>query len=223
MSPQAGWILVNQIVPRLRSAVPQAVRLVGCEDPEELVQDATAMAAKMLHNAEANGKKVTAGNIAYYTIQHMKSGRRSVGHSNADVYGSATQLNARSAMSSFQEEVIEPEDLGDLFTLADALSCGTDDPSTAAARSLDWQEFVNDQPSRIKTIVRFMAEGMPTKEIANECKVSTSTIRNHQERLKSSVREFFGNSILEEVIELPGWKNSLIAQRERIACKLDRR
>jgi len=63
MSPQAGWILQEEIVPRLRSAIPRTVSCVGAEDAEELVQDATAIAAKMLHNVKAAGKKVTPGNI----------------------------------------------------------------------------------------------------------------------------------------------------------------
>ena len=80
MSPQAGWLLQEQVVPRLRSTIPQAVHCVGCEDAEELIQDATAMAAGIFHKAEAAGKKVAASSVAYYSIQHCKSGRRSVGN-----------------------------------------------------------------------------------------------------------------------------------------------
>ena len=81
MSPQAGFILQDQVVPRLRSAIPTVCHCVGSEDAQELIQDSIAMAAKMLHNTEATGKQVTPGNIAYYTIQHIKSGRRSTGSS----------------------------------------------------------------------------------------------------------------------------------------------
>ena len=52
MSPQAGFLLQDQVVPRLRSAIPNAVSFIGCEDVEELIQDSTALAAKMMHNAE---------------------------------------------------------------------------------------------------------------------------------------------------------------------------
>ena len=64
MSPQAGYLLVEEIAPRLRIAsrrVPQ----IGADDADELYQDGIAIAAKMLDSAERNGKKVTAGNIAY--------------------------------------------------------------------------------------------------------------------------------------------------------------
>jgi len=103
MSPQAGYLLQEEVVPRLRGAIPHNVRCVGAEDPEELIQDGTAIAAKMLHNAEAAGKKVTPGNIAYYTIQHLKSGRRSTGSTVVDVLGTGTQLNGAARLTSFDE------------------------------------------------------------------------------------------------------------------------
>jgi hypothetical protein len=52
MTPHAGDILCTQIVPRIRAAVPSAVRPIGAEDAAELIQDGTAMAARMVHNAE---------------------------------------------------------------------------------------------------------------------------------------------------------------------------
>ena len=107
MSPQAGWILQEEVVPRLRSAIPTNVSHIGSEDAEELIQDSYCLAAKLLDHAEKQNKPVTPGNIAYYTILHMKSGRRSTGNSNADVLGSATQLNGRSTTTSFDEPVLD--------------------------------------------------------------------------------------------------------------------
>src|SRR5882724_783986 len=77
----------------------------------------------MLHNVEAAGKKVTSGNIAYYTIQHVKSGRRSTGSSNVDVYGSATQLNGTTRLTSLEETAASDEECGgEIFTFNDVLS-----------------------------------------------------------------------------------------------------
>lgn len=53
--------------------------MVGSEDAEEILQDATAIAAKLIHSAEEAQKQVTPGNIAYYTLQIVKSGRRNRG------------------------------------------------------------------------------------------------------------------------------------------------
>ena len=58
MSPEAGWLLVDQIVPRLRAVIPRSVLCVGSEDHEELVQDATCLAARIMHNGEQKGKRV---------------------------------------------------------------------------------------------------------------------------------------------------------------------
>ncbi len=59
MSPRSAWLLQEEIVPRLKSAVPQTVSFIGSEDAEELVQDSIAMAAKLLHNVDKAKKKVT--------------------------------------------------------------------------------------------------------------------------------------------------------------------
>jgi hypothetical protein len=49
MSPQAGFVLQQEIVPRFKSAIPKTASMIGAEDPEELVQDSIAMAAKLIH------------------------------------------------------------------------------------------------------------------------------------------------------------------------------
>ena len=56
MSREAGFLLQDQIRPRLISAIPNAVPLIAPEDIQELVQDGTAMAAQIIHHAELKGK-----------------------------------------------------------------------------------------------------------------------------------------------------------------------
>jgi len=70
MSPKAGNRLLQEVAPRIRSAARHGINFVGSEDYEEVPQDAIALAARMLHNTEIKGKKVTAGNIAYYAAPH---------------------------------------------------------------------------------------------------------------------------------------------------------
>ena len=71
MSPENEYLLLNDVVPRLRSAIRIAVAHVGSEDDAELSQDGTVMAAKILTSAARSGKRVTAGNVAFYTLQHL--------------------------------------------------------------------------------------------------------------------------------------------------------
>ena len=70
-------MLLNEIVPRFHTMIPTRVSAVGHEDCDELIQDCTVMAVKMLESAERRGKKVTAGTIAHYTVLHARCGRRS--------------------------------------------------------------------------------------------------------------------------------------------------
>ena len=61
-------LLLNEIQPRLRAAIPKAVPIVGTDDIDELLQDGMVIAIGLLKSAKKAGKKVTAANIAYYTI-----------------------------------------------------------------------------------------------------------------------------------------------------------
>jgi hypothetical protein len=91
MSPRASWILQEEIVPRLIGGVPKSVLCVGSKDHQELVQDSIVLAARMLDRVDRQGKleKVSVSNISYYTIQHIKSGRRANGSRSVDVLGSS--------------------------------------------------------------------------------------------------------------------------------------
>jgi hypothetical protein len=222
MSPQAGFVLQEEIVPRLRSAIPRNVNYVGSEDAEELIQDATCMAAKMLDRTERQGKTVTPGNIAYYTILHMKSGRRSIGSSNSDVLGTGTQLNGRSLTTSFDEPVHEESELGEEFTVNDVLSLDDEDPAQKACRKIDWEFFLAGLTEREKSVVEFLLAGRNMSELARNLGLDRSTIQYFKNRLADKILDYMGHDILLEIRKIPGWKNNLNANRERLACRYER-
>ena len=223
MSPRAGYLLVNEVVPRLKSAIPRTVLCVGCEDHAELIQDATAMAAKLMHNGEQKGKRIPPSSVSYYAIQHAKSGRRTVGHSNCDVHGSATQLNGKSRLESMEEVVaINEENGGEIYLLHDVLSDGQEDPSTKAARKMDWETFMAGLSAQDQAIIQFMIEGKSGSAVARKLKVSDSTIRNCKKDLALKILEFMGADILIDIQRRPGWRESLDATREKMVCKHDR-
>jgi hypothetical protein len=221
MSPQAGWILQEEIVPRLRPATPRNVNFVGSEDAEELIQDSICLAAKLLDNAERANKTVTPGNIAFYTILHMKSGRRSIGSSNSDVLGTGTQLNGRSTINYFDEPAMCED--GEEFTLNDVLSVDAEDPSQIAARKMDWESFLIGLTTREKTVIEYLLAGKNISQAAVMFKVSPSTMQQCKNCLAIRILDYMGPDILQEIRRLPGWKNNLNANRERLACKGDRR
>ena len=224
MSPQAGWILQEEIVPRLKASIPRNVKCVGSEDADELIQDAIVMAAKLMHNAEQQGKSVTPGNIAYYAIQLVKSGRRSTGSSVVDVMASHTQLNGSTRLNSLDDPAaMDDETGGEIFTFNDVLSQDTEDPATIAGRNLDWQTLLTRLTKREKAIVKHLLEGRTVSDAAWAFKVSRSAMQQCKERLVQRIREFMGVDILIEVLRLPAWTSNLNANRERLACRYERR
>src|SRR5437879_4250980 len=103
MSPFAGKLLVEEIVPRIRVSVLAGSIVVGADDHKELIQDAIATAATLLMSTEARAKKVTAGNIAFYAVGLVRQGRRSTGQSKTDVMHPGTQLAGRSHLVSLEQ------------------------------------------------------------------------------------------------------------------------
>ena len=221
MSPQAGFLLLNEVVPRLKSAIPHAVRVVGAEDHEELLQDATAMAAKLLHSAEAAGKKVTPGNIAYFTIQNLKSGRRSTGSSCVDVMQPGTQLNGHTQLVSLEETVHMDVVGNETLTLGDVLSNDREDPGIIATRRLDWSSFCETQPARNQAILKCIAAGEPLTQVAQRHRVSRSGLQANKNALAHEIRQFMGQDILEQTSRLPVWKHNLALNRGSSASRKD--
>ena len=209
-------------MPRLQSAVPRSVRCVGSEDPEELIQDGTAMAARMLVSAEINGKHVTAGNIAYYTLQHLKSGRRTVGYSKVDVYGSATRLSGRSSVGCMEEELGMVGEGAAPITLQNLLSVEEEDPAVQATRKLDWELFMVRLDDRARTMIQWLAEGRTLSSLANKWRISHSRVMQLKGKLLIQLREFFGAEMWLVLAAQPQWRNNLSATRERMACRYAR-
>ena len=224
MSPQAGWILQEEIAPRLRVTIPRSVRAVGSEDAEELVQDGIAIAAQMLHNAEAAGKTVTPGNIAYYALQHMKSGRRSTGSSVVDVLQVGTQLASHTRLTSLEDTPgLGPESSDETLSFHDVIANDEDDPSVVAARKMDWDAFCAPLSKRECCLVRYVAEGKSFRDVAQAFGVSDSTIQGVKRKVALAIREFMGIDILATIRRVPEWKAGLNADRELQACREERR
>jgi DNA-binding CsgD family transcriptional regulator len=240
MSPNVGFLLQDQIIPRLKSAIPQAVSFIGSEDAQELVQDGALIAAQMIHNAEQAGKKVvrnpgtgrqgtrkvrtiSAGNVAFYTIQKLKCGRRSTGSSTVDVYGSGTQINGATRLTSLEDVAAIDEETGGEIYFHDVLSRDEECPATKAARNLDWQSFMASLSARDQAIIQFTIEGRTSSSMARQLGVCPSTIQHRKKNLALKILEFLGADILIEVCKSPRWKQDLQATREKMACREERR
>ena len=223
MSPQAGYLLETQVVPRLRAVIPRAVLCIGSETHEDLIADATLLAARNMHNAEAKGKTITASSAAYYSIQHLKSGRRAVGNSSSDVHGSATQLNGRSRIESMDQIVTsDGETGGESYELHDVLANEQEDPATQAARKMDWDTFMAGLSVMDQALIDCLVEGKPLATLARKRHLHNATLSYHKRRIAEAIVNFMGADIIIEIQKRPGWKNNLDATREKMACKYDR-
>ena len=223
MTASAGDLLVEKIAPRLRALVPKSVKPVGAEDDEELVQNAIVIAAQMLDSVERHGKNVTSGNIAYFAMLHMKSGRRSQTASRADVMASATQLDHKSAVLSFEEEVGYDPEFDAPITLGESLASENEDPSLAGARNLDWDSFIGSRDYRYGVIARNLAQGGTMRDAAKECAVKYSTLAQAKYPMADDLREFLGLDAIADSQRVPRWKASIAVDREKTACQAERR
>lgn len=225
MSPQAGFLLQDQIVPRLCSAIPKSILCVGAEDHHELIQDATVMAAKMIDRVESQGKlgKVSASNIAYYTLQHLKSGRRANGTSSVDIMASATQLNGSTRLHSMNEVVSQSESGDEIFELQDVISQDNEDPSVQAARRMDWITFLAGLTKMERLLVEFLSTGKTLRHAAQKARLTDSTMQYYRKRIAGKIVEFMGIDILRDIALSPKWRIGLDCERELTACRAERR
>lgn len=209
---------MEHIAPRLKAAVPY-IKPVGCEDKEELYQDGLCMAAHLLDANERNGKQVPPSSVAYYTILHLKSGRRSHSAARTDVMGSGTQLDGKVAVLSTETEVgFDPETM-EAIRLGEFLACNQDDPSTRAARNLDWDEFIDSHDYRYGVLLKDMAEGKDVLARSKEWRQKYSQVRVLKQRMEHELREHMGADAVADLMRRPLWVGDLHAERERSACR----
>jgi hypothetical protein len=223
MSPEAGEMLLGEIAPRLRSVIPHCVKTVGAEDSEELVQDAIYTAARMLDSVEKAGKKVTPGNIAYYAILHMKSGRRGNSCGRTDALAATTQLDSKSSVLSMEEEIGYDPELDEPITLGEVLASENEDPSMIAARDIDWELFLATHDYRYGVIIIGLLHGKKFRESVNGCGDGFSRVYQLKQQLAKDLLAFMGSEAIADSTRVPAWKAHIQKDREKVAGRHDRR
>ena len=92
-------ILIDEIMPILSASIPR-LRVISCDDAEEVTADAVAGAAAMLDSAERSGKPLRGRSVAHYCLQRAKVGRRSTSANRTDVLAPSTILDGHSVVTS---------------------------------------------------------------------------------------------------------------------------
>ena len=211
--------MVHEIAPRLATLLPHSVTPFGTEDLDELRQDAIALAAKLLTRAVETGKAVTPGNIAHYTVQLMRSGRRSTGATATDAMAPMTGLRGRARVNSTEQPVSSAGDAGEPVTLGDLLADDRDDPATEALRHLAWEEIGEKLSPREKAVLAALAEGRGLRETGRELGLCASAMSAARGSLADRIRDEWGEDAVQEAGREPDWKPTLYAYRQRRALR----
>ena len=205
MSPAMQQLFMAQIAPILMATVPRVVVPVGAEDADELVQDALVAACEAVHRLERRGQQIIPRSVAYYTIQRLKSGRRSTGGGRTDFMSPGCQLDGHVSLASLDEPVSSRDGDHDL-TLGDTIASRRDDPAQAAVRNTDWAEFMTLLEPLQQYIVKATAEGESYTEQAAQLKVSPAAITQRRDTIAKRARRFWGDGVLADVQAQPLWR-----------------
>jgi hypothetical protein len=211
--------MLQEVAPRLRAGLGSSIPRAGGEDDAELLQDGLVIALGLLHSAEAKGKQVSPGNLAYYTLKHLRAGRRSTGFRKNDTLHPASKLK-HCRVYSMEGSVATEDD--EEVAFSDILASATDDPAVEAGRRLDWHGLLHKLDDVAKAILRALADGSELTRLVSPLKLSRSALQSRKERLAMRIRECLGEDILREVQEPPGWRNCLEATREKLVCRWER-
>jgi len=222
MSPMMEEMLVHEVVPRLRNAA-RTIPKIGCEDDEEIIQDCTLQAARMMDSAELAGRKFTAGNMAYFATKAARSGRRSYYTGRSDVFSPGCQIDGKARHECLDAEV--EFESGDSGTLHDVVTPyhyqGQEhDPAEEAARNIDWESFLASHPPRHRIAILVLVDGGTMREAGQRCGLRDSAAGNLKRRIAADLVEFFGEDVIRRLLDgiRPDWDSDLRMSRERHLC-----
>ena len=223
MSPMIGNMLLKQVMPRLRSVV-RTIPKIGCEDDEEIIQDATLVAARMMDSAEKAGHAFTAGNVAYYAAKAARCGRRSYYQGRCDAMSAGCQIDGNARLESMDAETEYVYDGYEPGTLHDVLSpfgseAHESDPAEEAGRNLDWKQFLAAHSPRHRVVILVLVEGGTMREAGKRCGLKDSAAAKLRRRIAADLIEFFGEDVIRRLIDgkKPGWESDLRQSREKHA------
>jgi DNA-directed RNA polymerase specialized sigma24 family protein len=211
MSPSAALMLEKQIYPIIRNTIPRTARPIGCEDHEELVQDATASAAEMIESMEKSGRAPLPHSIAYYSIQRTKSGRRSYGARRLDVMSAGFRMDHEGSVCSMQDPVCDEND----SNVGDTIASKSEDMATKVLRQIDWSEFLETLDARKRRIVEEMMFGFGTGDLARLLAISATRIVQLKREIGQKIKEFMGDNILVDAGQESVWERDIRCLREK--------
>jgi len=216
-------MLVDEVVPRLRHAA-RSIPKIGHEDDEEIIQDATLMAARMMDSAERAGHPVTAGNVSYYAAKAARSGRRSYYAGRSDVLSPGCQIDGKARHEWLDDKMEIEMEFGDIDTLHDVIAPtgygyqgAEPDPAEEAARNLDWELFLASHPPRHRIAILVLVEGGTMREAGRRCGLKDGAALLLKRQIAADWVAFFGEDVIRRLLDgvRPGWESDLRSVRDR--------
>ena len=205
MSPAAQRLFMTEIAPILMATVPRVVTPVGSEDSDELIQDALAEACRATDTLERRGKSILPSSVAHYTLQRLKTGRRSTSGGRTDALSPGCQLDGHASLMSLDAPLQDSEDEGEPLTLGDVLSDKRDDPSRAATRNLDWDAFTQKLNPPQQYVVSATAAGVRGVDQARHLGVTQARVVQHKRAIAGEAQDFWGPGVLQGAAARPLW------------------
>jgi DNA-binding CsgD family transcriptional regulator len=183
------------------------------------------MAAVMLDRLEARGKTVTPGNIAFYTLQALKSGRRSGYAGRMDAMSPAAALGGMVKVRSMDESMgvdADADDPSQEMTLHDILAGGGEDVDSTAARELDWGAALAGLDDRRISVLRETAAGYGPNDIAKTLGISAPRVIQLRQSCGNEIKDTWGGNGIDDVVTPSKWRAGLRAAVERRAGRYER-
>jgi DNA-binding CsgD family transcriptional regulator len=220
MSPKAGDMLLMSVRPIIHAVIGKGlVKTFGTEDGEELEADAVAQAAAIIESAEREGKELAPNSVAYYALRNLQAGRR-WGCSAGDVMSPALHLSGRlKGLESLDAPLGNGDDADDEFTLLDCLATAGEDPASASARELDWNQATEALENRELEILGITAAGFQGTEIAKKFAISTPRITQIKRNIGQKLRYALGADVLATCVCETAWQGGIRAYQEKKACR----
>ena len=112
---------------------------------------------------------------------------------------------------------------GDLGSSGSRKKRASKDPAMAAARNADWDQFLGSHDYRYGVIVKDMIQGRTARETAAGNGAGFAHIYPLKYRLADELREFLGDDAVADALRIPAWRGNIVADREKTACRAERR
>ena len=92
-----------------------------------------------------------------------------------------------------------------------------------AGRNLDWESFLDEHDPRYLCIIHDLGSGRTMLDTAKACHVPYHEVREIRDRLADELQEWLGPDAIADALRTPNWMGNIAVDRERTACRADRR